>query len=243
MITNVAVAGARGRLGSLICEVIESHKDFTLVARLDRASPLSEWEAADVLIDATNFESSQKLVPQALKRKQKVIIATSGWSAENIANLEVDDSHAVLLVPNFSLGSVLGTLLAEKAAPYFESVEIIETHHAKKIDSPSGTAVRTAELIAAARNNKTGEKEASAPFTDQEARGQLVSGVPVHSLRMAGVLAKQEVRFGGAGETLSITHDTTSNDSYRAGIRAALEAIHNQKGVSIGLASILGLNS
>jgi 4-hydroxy-tetrahydrodipicolinate reductase len=146
----------------------------------------------------------------------------------------------VIVVPNFSLGSVLGTALAQFAAPYFDSVEIVEAHHAGKVDSPSGTAVRTAELIVAARAVE-GRVDLDAPFADQTARGELIAGVPVHSLRLQGVIARQEVRFGGAGEVLTITHDTHSPDSYRAGIRAALEAIGGSSGLVVGLDRILGI--
>ncbi|HUH52532.1 MAG TPA: 4-hydroxy-tetrahydrodipicolinate reductase [Microbacteriaceae bacterium] len=241
MKTKVAVAGASGRLGSLICSVIESHPEFELVARLGRNSKKDAALDAEILVDATNIDASLAIVDTALKRDQKVIIATSGWSEELIEELRSRVANTpksgVLIVPNFSLGSVIGTQIAQIIAPYFDHVEIIETHHSKKIDSPSGTAVRTAELIAEARP----DNPVTAPFTDQEARGQLVAGIPVHSLRMSGVVAKQEVRFGAVGETLSITHDTVSPDSYIAGIRASLEAIRDQKGLSVGLAKILGI--
>lgn len=241
MKTKVAVAGASGRLGSLICSVVESHPEFELVARLGRNSKKDAGLEAEILIDATNIDASLAIVETALKRNQKVIIATSGWSEDLIEDLRTRVANipesAVLIVPNFSLGSVIGTHLAQIIAPYFDHVEIIETHHSKKIDSPSGTAVRTAELISEARS----EHPITVPFADQEARGQLVAGVPVHSLRMSGVVAKQEVRFGAVGETLSITHDTVSPDSYIAGVKAALEAIRDQNGLSVGLADVLGI--
>ena len=170
-----------------------------------------------------------------------MIVGTSGWSAERLDGLravvEELPGAAALVVPNFSLGSVLGTMLSTIAARHFDSIEIIEAHHAGKIDSPSGTAVRTAELVAQARDGRPPE----APFVDQRARGQLVAGVPVHSLRMQGVVARQEVRFGGEGEELTITHVTHSNDSYRAGIRAALEAVSGLEGLVVGLEHVIGL--
>src|SRR5690606_944081 len=122
-------------------------------------------------------------------------------------------------------------------APHFNAVEIIEAHHPNKVDSPSGTAVRTAELMAEARDGRPTE----APFAEQPARGQLVAGIPVHSLRLAGVVAKQEVRFGGPGEVLTITHDTHSNEAYRAGIHAALVAAPAATGLTVGLDALLGL--
>lgn len=240
---TVAVTGATGRLGSFVCDVIEAHPDFELVARLTSTSGENEGAQAQVLFDVTHPQVSPDIVRRALDRGQRVIVGTSGWSAEKLAELQdfvaTKPGAAVLVVPNFSLGSVLGTMLATIAAKHFDSIEIIEAHHAGKIDSPSGTAVRTAELIAAAK----GGSGVDAPFADQEARGQLVAGVPVHSLRMQGVIARQEVRFGGAGEELVVTHVTHSKDSYQAGIRAALEAIGSLDGLVVGLEHVLGLGA
>lgn len=241
MSKRVAVSGARGRLGSLVCEVIEGHPAFELGAQLSSASSPDAAAHDEILIDVSHPDASPAIVAAAVARGQRVIVGTSGWSADRLDDLRrvVDErpGSAVLIVPNFSLGSVLGTMLARLAAPHFRSVEIVEAHHPAKADSPSGTAVRTAEEIAAAR----GELGIDAPNTEQPARGQLVAGVPVHSLRLAGVVARQEVRFGGAGEVLTISHDTHSNDAYRAGIRASLEAIGELRGLVVGLESILGL--
>lgn len=238
---TVAVAGASGRLGSFVCSVIEAHPGFELVARLGSGSDPAEGSGADVLFDVTHPEVSPGIVRRAVEGGQRVIVGTSGWSAERLAEIQsLVDDHAgasVLVVPNFSLGSVLGTMLATIAASHFDSIEIIEAHHPGKIDSPSGTAVRTAELIAEAR----GERELQAPFSEQPARGQLVAGVPVHSLRMQGVIARQDVRFGGEGEELTITHVTHSADSYRAGIKAALEASSDISGLVVGLEHVLGI--
>lgn len=242
MSVTVAVAGARGRLGSLVCEVIEDHPGFSLGAQLSSASSPDAGSDAAILFDVSHPDASPGIVERALRRGQRVIVGTSGWSAERLEGLreltaELPGSAAIV-VPNFSIGSVIGTVLAQIAAPYFEGVEIVEAHHPRKVDSPSGTAVRTAELIAEAR----GGDPIEAPFADQPARGQLVAGVPVHSLRLAGVIARQEVRFGGSGEVLAITHDTHSGDSYRAGIRAALEAIGTASGLVVGLDRILGIS-
>jgi len=238
---TVAVSGATGRLGSFVCEVIDAHPDFALVARLTSSSAEDEGADAQVLFDVTHPQISPEIVHRALDRGQRVIVGTSGWSAQRLSELQqrIDGlpTAAVLVVPNFSLGSVLGTMLSTIAAQHFDSIEIIEAHHAGKIDSPSGTAVRTAELIARARNGEAVE----APFADQPARGELVAGIPVHSLRMQGVIARQEVRFGGSGEELVVTHVTHSTDSYRAGIKAALGAIGEIRGLVVGLERVLGL--
>ncbi|WP_449283677.1 4-hydroxy-tetrahydrodipicolinate reductase [Leucobacter sp.] len=243
MSTTVAVTGARGRLGSLVCEVVEEHPGFELVARLNSASDPEEGAGARILVDVSHPDASPDIVERALERGQRVIVGTSGWSADRLERLRERVAEVpgagVIVVPNFSLGSVLGTALATIAARYFDAIEVIEAHHPGKVDSPSGTAVRTAELMAEARQGRPVE----APFAEQPARGQLVAGIPVHSLRLAGVIAKQEVRFGGAGEVLTVTHDTHSNESYRAGIRAALEAAATADGLTVGLDRVLGIGA
>ncbi|RGE23694.1 4-hydroxy-tetrahydrodipicolinate reductase [Leucobacter sp. wl10] len=243
MSVSVAVSGATGRLGSLVCEVVDGHPGFELTARLNRASGPEDGAGARILVDVSHPEASPGIVERALDRGQRVIVGTSGWSAERLASLgervAATPGAGVIVVPNFSLGSVLGTALARAAAPYFDAIEVIEAHHPRKVDSPSGTAVRTAEAMAEAR----GGRPVEAPFADQPARGQLVAGIPVHSLRLAGVVAKQEVRFGGAGEVLTIAHDTHSNDAYRAGIRAALDAAVTAEGLTVGLDRVLGIGA
>ena len=245
MTVSVAVSGATGRLGELVCRVVDGLAGFELAARLTSASKPEEGAQAAILFDVSHPEASPAIVERALQRGQRVIVGTSGWSAERLdslrATLDVVPGSAALVVPNFSLGSVVGTMLASIAAPYFDSIEIIEAHHPRKVDSPSGTAVRTAELIAAAKAAGEPASRVEAPFAEQPARGQLVAGVPVHSIRLAGVVAKQEVRFGGTGETLTVTHDTLSSESYVAGIRAALEAIGRLEGLVVGLENVLGL--
>lgn len=241
MSVRVAVAGATGRLGSLVCQVVEETQGFELVARLGSSSSPEDGATADVLFDVSHPDASAGIVGRALERGQKVIVGTSGWSADRLSGLRERVSGlpeaGVIVVPNFSLGSVVGTALARIAAPHFDAVEIIEAHHPHKVDSPSGTAVRTAELIAEARGGRPTE----APFAEQPARGELVAGIPVHSLRLAGVVAKQEVRFGGPGEVLTLTHDTHSPEAYRAGIRAALVAAPTVTGLTVGLDVLLGI--
>lgn len=243
MVTTVAVAGARGRLGSLVCDVVDELPGFELVARLGSASDPDEGAAARILVDVSHPDASPAIVERALEHGQRVIVGTSGWSAERLESLHervrTTPGAGVIVVPNFSLGSVLGTALARIAAPYFDAIEVIEAHHPGKVDSPSGTAVRTAELMAEARQDRPVE----APFAEQPARGQLVSGIPVHSLRLAGVVAKQEVRFGGSGEVLTVTHDTHSSEAYRAGIRAALQAATTAEGLTVGLDRVLGIGA
>lgn len=244
MTIRVAVSGATGRLGALVCEVVEQLDGYALTETLNSQSSNLDSFAADVLVDVTRLDVSEPIVTAAINRGISVIIGTSGWSADRIAKLEtlvaaVPENVGAIVVPNFSLGSVLSTAVSAAIAPYFNAVEIVEAHHAGKIDSPSGTAVRTAERIS---NARVGLHPVDAPNTDQDARGELIAGIPVHSLRLPGIVAKQDVVFSSAGETLTITHDTTSQEAYRAGIRAALLAAPTARGVTVGLDTVLGID-
>ncbi|MEB4615875.1 4-hydroxy-tetrahydrodipicolinate reductase [Leucobacter sp. M11] len=243
MTISVAVFGASGRLGSLICALIEAEPGLVLHAALRSTSDPAEAEGAEVVVDVSTPDASADIVARAVGLGQRVIVGTSGWSAARLDELrtlvEAHPGSGVLVVPNFSLGSVLGTVLARIAGRFSDSIEIIEAHHPHKVDSPSGTAVRTAELIAADRAGRP----VTAPAAEQPARGQLVAGIPVHSLRLAGVVAKQEVRLGGPGEVLTITHDTHSQDAYRGGVLRALAAAPGLTGLTVGLDTLLGLDA
>lgn len=242
MTLRVAVAGATGKLGSVAVRLIERSEEFELVARLDSRSPLEDMLGADLLVDMTLPQVSQRIVHFAVDNGLNVLVGTSGWSADRILDLErrvaTRGSGGAVVIPNFSLGSALGTAFATVAARFFDSIEIVETHGAGKVDSPSGTAVRTAELIGAARADR-GPVEA--PHTDQRARGQQVASVPIHSLRMQGVVAQQQVIFGGAGETLTIRHDTVGSEAYEGGILLALRAAATAEGVLVGLDKLIDL--
>ncbi|MDN4615720.1 4-hydroxy-tetrahydrodipicolinate reductase [Leifsonia sp. F6_8S_P_1B] len=242
MTIRVALAGASGRLGSVAARLIEQADDLELVARLGSRSSLDEMLGADVLVDMTLPQVSPEIVAYAIDNGLNVLVGTSGWSADRILDLErrvaQHEGRGAVVIPNFSLGSALGTAFATVAARFFDSIEIVEAHGAGKVDSPSGTAVRTAELIGAARA-AIGPVEA--PHTDQRARGQQVASVPIHSLRMRGVVAQQQVILGGAGETLTITHDTVSPEAYEAGILLALRAAATTTGVIVGLDKLVDL--
>lgn len=242
MTTRVAVIGATGKMGRLVCDLVDNAAEYELVARLDSTSELSEMLGADVAIDLTAPAVSQSVVDFAVSNGLRVLVGTSGWSQARIDalghKLKGRTDVGAVIIPNFSLGSVLGTAFAALAARFFDSIEIVEAHQAGKVDSPSGTAVRTAELMAAAR---AGLGPVAAPHIDQRARGQQIATVPVHSLRMAGVLAKQDVIFGGSGETLTITHNTLSADAYERGILVALAATRDCVGVTVGLDQLIDL--
>lgn len=242
MTTRVALVGGTGKLGGIIRDVIDAEPGFEVVAVLGSRSDLSEIDGADLVVDASTPGVSIDVVRAAIERGLNVLVGTSGWSTERIALVrplvEAAGTGAVF-IPNFSLGSVIGSALAAAAAAHFPSVEIIEAHRETKIDSPSGTAVRTAELIAAARD-AVGPVES--PYVDQRARGQQVAGVPVHSLRRPGVVARQETILSGPGESLTIVHDTIDPArAYAPGIRVALAAARDARGVTVGLDALIDL--
>ncbi|MBF0671423.1 MAG: 4-hydroxy-tetrahydrodipicolinate reductase [Salinibacterium sp.] len=245
MASKVAVVGANGRMGSLIARIVEQEPGLELVASMNSSSSLEEMLAADLVVDVTRPDVSADVVEFAVQHGRKVLVGTSGWSAERIQGLSgalaAAPEAGVIIIPNFSLGSVLATRLSMVASRFYDSIEILEAHHAGKVDSPSGTAVRTAELMAKARSRSRGPVEA--PHIDQLARGQQVAGIPVHSLRLHGVVARQEVIFGGTGELLSVVHDTISPAAYEQGIRLALAALPDAVGVTVGLEHLLDLGA
>lgn len=242
MTTQVALVGGTGKLGTIIHAVIDDLDGFEVARVLSSSSDLSELTGADLVIDASTPQISIDVVRAAVDRGINVLVATSGWSAERIALVRplVDAAETgAVFIPNFSLGSVLGSALAAAAAPYFGSAEIVEAHRETKIDSPSGTAVRTAELIAAARSERG---PVSAPHADQRARGQQVGSVPIHSLRRPGVVAKQEVILSGPGESLIFTHDTVDPAlAYAPGIRLAVPFARDARGVVVGLENMIDI--
>lgn len=240
MSMKVAVVGATGRMGKLALELIDAAQDLSLHSALDSKSELAQTLGADVVIDLTRFEVSQSVVAHAIANNQKLVVGTSGWSATHLQQVEKQlqsSAAAIVVVPNFSIGSMLATKFAAEAARFFDSIEIVEAHHAGKIDSPSGTAVRTAELIASARDGKP----VLLAGVGQQARGDVVAGVPIHSLRLNGVSAKQDVMLGGESELLTLSHETTSVKAYTAGILAAIRYAANANGLTVGLQSVLGL--
>lgn len=246
MTIKVAVVGATGRMGKLALDLIDGAQDLSLHAALDSKSELSEALGADVIFEVTRLEFSEQVANFVVENGMKLVVGTSGWSANKLAALEnrIDQATSnglaagVVVVPNFSVGSMLGSKFAAMAAKFFDSIEIVEAHHAGKIDSPSGTAVRTAEMIAEARAGLT---QPLLPGVGQVARGEVVAGVPIHSLRLAGVSAKQDVHFGGDSEVLTISHEVSSVASYGKGILASLRFASSATGLTVGLASVLGV--
>lgn len=243
MTISVAVVGATGRMGKVVVRLIEESDDFTLAASIDSKTSLDAALGADLIFDVTVPAVSQQVVEFAIVNGISVVVGTSGWSLERIGAIrqavEAQPDLGVLIIPNFSIGSVLATSFAALAARFFDSIEIVEAHDVSKVDSPSGTAIRTAELIGEARANLG---PVVAPHHDQRARGQLVASVPIHSVRMQGVGARQEVMLGGRGELLSIKHEAVTRDAYEAGILLALRAAPTARGIVVGLDKLIDLS-
>jgi 4-hydroxy-tetrahydrodipicolinate reductase len=242
MTISVAVVGAKGRMGKVVSRLIEESDDFSLAASIDSSMPLEAALGADLIFDVTVPAVSQRVVEFAIENGISVVVGTSGWSAERISTLNKPVAEqpdvAVLIIPNFSIGSVLATSFAALAARFFDSIEIVEAHDVSKVDSPSGTAIRTAELVGEARANLG---PVVAPHHDQRARGQLIASVPIHSIRMQGVGARQEVLLGGRGELLTIKHEANTRDAYEAGIMMALRAAPTARGIVVGLDKLIDL--
>lgn len=236
---SVSILGVTGRMGALTKELVDQDPNLKLHAGLDSRQDPSQMLGADVVVDFTLPGVSESLVEFAIEHQQKILVGTSGWSEIKLARLskllENQPEAAVVVVPNFSIGSMLAQRFAAEAAKLFQSAEIVEAHHAGKVDSPSGTAIRTAELISAAR-----EVQPLIPGVDQPARGEVISGVPIHSIRLDGVSARQEVIFGADSEQLTISHDVISHRAYAIGILRAIEFTSQARGLTIGLERVLG---
>jgi 4-hydroxy-tetrahydrodipicolinate reductase len=236
---DVSVLGASGRMGALAIDLIDSDANLKLHSALTSASDPSAMLGADVVLDFTLPDVSVKLVHYAIEHDLKVVVGTSGWSEQKLMALQpllqAHPKAAAVVIPNFSVGSMLLQKFAAQAAKFFSSIEIIEAHHAGKVDSPSGTAVRTAELISQAR-----DAQPLIPGVEQPARGQVVSGVPIHSLRINGVSAKQDVVFGGDNELLTLSHDVSSHRAYAQGILLCIDYALANPGLTVGLDQVLG---
>jgi 4-hydroxy-tetrahydrodipicolinate reductase len=240
MSIKVAVVGATGRMGKLALELIDAAQDLDLHSALDSKSDLTKALGADVIFEVTRLDVGEKVVDFAIENGLKVVVGTSGWSAAKLAEvgkkIETKPSSGVLVIPNFSIGSMLASSFAAQAGKFFDSIEIVEAHHAGKIDSPSGTAVRTAEMIAESRKGLT---QPLIPGVGQDARGEVVAGVPIHSLRLAGVSAKQDIIFVGESEVLTISHEVSSIHSYVNGILMTLRLAPKVSGLLVGLQSVV----
>ena len=244
--TRVAVIGARGRMGSTVCDAVEGAADLELVGRFDAGDDLGDLGGAQVVVEFSVPSASPANVAHCVERGVHVVVGTTGWDDERLETLRAQvadhaDAH-VLIAPNFALGAVLMMAFAQQAAAWFESVEVIELHHPDKVDAPSGTATRTAALIARARDEVGLPAVPDATESDPTgARGGDVDGIPVHAVRLRGLVAHQEVLFGNAGEQLTIRHDSLDRVSFMPGVLTAVRRVGDHPGVTVGLEHYLGL--
>ncbi|MER7049692.1 MULTISPECIES: 4-hydroxy-tetrahydrodipicolinate reductase [Streptomyces] len=245
---RVAVIGARGRIGSEAVRAVEAADDMELVAALGRGDRLEALAEAgtEVVVELTTPDSVMDNLDYCVRHGIHAVVGTTGWTDDRLTRLTglltASPKTGVLIAPNFSIGAVLTMVFAQRAARYFESAEIVELHHPNKADAPSGTATRTAQLIAAARAEAGCAPQPDATASALEgARGADVDGVPVHSVRLRGLLAHQEVLLGGEGETLTIRHDSLHHSSFMPGILLGVRRVVNTPGLTLGLEHFLDL--
>jgi 4-hydroxy-tetrahydrodipicolinate reductase len=243
---KVGVLGARGRVGSQVCRAVEAADDLELVAQVDAGDALDALAAADVVVDFTHPDVVMDNLRWCVAHGLHCVVGTTGFDQARLDALRGALADApgvgVLVAPNFSVGAVLMMRFAAAAAPFYDSVEIIELHHPDKADAPSGTSRRTAELVAAARREAGRDPMPDATSTGLEgARGADVDGVHVHSVRARGLVAHQEVVLGGPGETLTIRHDSMDRTSFTPGVLMAVRAIADHPGLTVGLEHLLPL--
>ncbi len=244
---KVGVLGAKGKMGSQVCRTVEATDGLELVAALDQGDDLEQLKGAQVVVDFTRPEVVMDNLKWCIEHGIHAVVGTTGFDAERLdtlrTQLAANPGTGVLIAANFSIGAVLMMQFAAKAAKYYESVEIIELHHPNKVDAPSGTARRTAELIAAAR-----QEAGAAPIPDATttaldgARGADVDGIRVHGIRLRGLIAHQEVLFGDVGETLTIRHDSMDRESFMAGVVIGIRRVVDTPGLTVGLEHFLDLD-
>jgi 4-hydroxy-tetrahydrodipicolinate reductase len=255
-VITVGVLGSKGRMGSLVCQTVRSAEDLDLTAEVDVGDPRDDLAGCDVVVDFTNPSAVMDNLRWCVAHGRNMVIGTSGFDAARLAEAGeivrttpavpgqlAGSGPRVLVVPNFSVGAVLMMKFAEQAARFFESAEIIELHHAGKVDAPSGTAARTAAMIDAARTTaRLGPIPDATTTAVPGARGAVLDGVHVHSVRLAGLVAHQEVLLGGHGETLTIRHDSLDRASFMPGVLRAERGVAGlPAGLTVGLDSLLGL--
>jgi 4-hydroxy-tetrahydrodipicolinate reductase len=243
---RVGVLGARGRMGLEVCKAVDAADDLELVAMIDQGDWL--FNAADagaqVIVDFTTPDVVMDNLHWAVDQGINMVVGTTGFTEQRLDRVRGWLAHkpgvGVIIAPNFGLGAVLMMQFAAKAARYFDSVEIIEKHHPRKLDAPSGTAVHTAQLIAAARAEAKRPPMPDATKEEQAgARGTDIEGVRVHAVRAAGLVAHQEVLFGTEGETLTIRHDSLDRASFMPGVMLAVRSVVARPGLTVGIDDLL----
>jgi 4-hydroxy-tetrahydrodipicolinate reductase len=250
--TRVAVIGATGRMGSEAVRAVEGAAGLALVGAYGSGDDLGDLGGAEVAIELTVPAASPANVAHCVERGVHVVVGTTGWDDASLQTLRSQLADAppaasgagigVLIAPNFAIGALLMMSFAAKAAPFFESVEVIELHHPDKVDAPSGTAVRTAQLIAAERADAGIGASPDATTTELAgARGCDVDGVRVHSVRLRGLVAHQEVLLGGPGEQLTLRHDSFDRASFMPGVLLGVRNVAGHPGLTVGLDGYLDL--
>jgi 4-hydroxy-tetrahydrodipicolinate reductase len=247
MTTRVGVIGALGRVGSSIVAAVQAAPDLELAAAIDQGDPLEALVDAgcQVVVDFTHPDTVLADVEFLVAQGIHAVVGTTGWDDEKLDQvrrwLEASPATGVLVAPNFAVGAVLMMRFAAQAAPFFESVEIVELHHPNKVDAPSGTAASTARAIAEARRAAGSAAMPDATTTSVEgARGAQVDGVAVHSVRLRGLVSHQEVLLGGTGETLTIRHDSLDVSSFGPGVLLGVRNVAAHPGLTVGLDTYLG---
>jgi 4-hydroxy-tetrahydrodipicolinate reductase len=236
-------------MGAEVCKAVSEAPDMSLVAALDAGDPVYSLasEGANIVVDFTTPDVVMGHLDWLIQNGIHSVVGTTGFSAERIEQVKTwsaaNPSVGVLVAPNFGIGAILMMRFAAEAARFFESVEIVELHHPNKVDAPSGTARHTAEIIAAAREAAGLGAQPDATTTALPgARGADVSGIPVHAVRLRGLVAHQEVLFGDQGETFTIRHDSIDRTSFMPGVLAGIRGVPKHPGVTVGLDTYLGLN-
>ncbi|WP_168581762.1 4-hydroxy-tetrahydrodipicolinate reductase [Gephyromycinifex aptenodytis] len=243
----VAVIGAQGRMGRTVCEAVQDAPDMQLVGRFDAGDDLGDLGGAQVAVEFSIPDAAPANLAHCLKHGVHVVVGTTGWDESRLQAVkdqlaEAPAGTGVLIAPNFALGAVLMMAFARQAARFYESVEVIELHHPEKVDAPSGTATRTAELIAQARAEAGLPAVPDATTSDPRgARGADVEGVQVHAVRLRGLVAHQEVLFGGQGENLTIRHDSFDRVSFMPGVLQGVRGVLTRPGLTVGLENYLDL--
>jgi 4-hydroxy-tetrahydrodipicolinate reductase len=243
---RVGVLGAKGKVGATMVQAVEAAEDLTFTAGVDAGDPLSLFtdSQTEVVIDFTHPSVVMDNLKLLIDNGIHAVVGTTGFTDERLSQvkawLEESPATAVLIAPNFAIGAVLSMHFAKQAARYFESAEVIELHHPQKADAPSGTAARTARLIAEARKGLPPNPDATSTGLEG-ARGADVDGIPVHSVRLAGLVAHQEVLFGTQGETLTIRHDSLDRTSFVPGVLLAVRTVREHPGLTVGLEPFLDL--
>jgi 4-hydroxy-tetrahydrodipicolinate reductase len=246
---KVGVLGSRGKVGSEVCKAVEAADDLDLVAAVDAGDPVDDLvtSGAQAVVDFTHPDVVMDNLEFCIDHGIHAVVGTTGFDDARLDQLrrwlQVSPRTGVLVAPNFSIGAILMMRFAAEAARFYESVEIVELHHPDKADAPSGTARRTASLVAQARREAGLGPVPDATSTALDgARGAVVDGIHVHGLRIRGLVAHQEVVLGGVGETLTIRHDSLDRVSFTPGVLTGLRRIAEVPGLTVGLESFLGLD-